>query len=158
MSKNRIKTNYSKPIEFLKRQFNQLALSNLDKGNELTSKQMIGYVQSIYAQLQLLQQIMMLDDDTSKNEDIDLNNKLPANKYTDDILINLNNAISLAVTFYDRTDKQEILKSIKLIEEYIEEVQIDLDLLSLDIEPNNFKKIKKKKNVSHAKLNIDLDW
>ena len=79
-----------------------------------------------------------------QNEDIDLNNKLPANKYTDDILINLNNAISLAVTFYDRTDKQEILKSIKLIEEYIEEVQIDLDLLELDINPQTFRKIKRK--------------
>ena len=141
---NKFKTDYAKPIGLLKKQFSNLAQSNINKGNDLTSRQVLGYVQSIYAQLQLLQQIMMLDDDTSKNEDIDLNNKLPANKYTDDILINLNNAISLAVTFYDRTDKQEILKSIKLIEEYIEEVQIDLDLLELDINPQTFRKIKRK--------------
>ena len=145
MSKNRIKTNYSKPIEFLKRQFNQLALSNLDKGNELTSKQMIGYVQSIYAQLQMLQQILQLDLN-KQNEDLELNNDIEyhSNKYVDDICLNLNFAFNESTTLYDETNKKEILSAIANIRNYLEEVVIDLDLLELDINPQTFRKIKRK--------------
>ena len=146
MSKNRLnKTNYTKPIEFLKRQFNQLALSNLDKGNELTSKQMIGYVQSIYAQLQMLQQILQLDLN-KQNEDLAVNNDIEyhSNKYVDDICINLNFALNSMVSLYEITNKKEILETINSIRNYLEEVTIDLDLLELDINPQTFRKIKRK--------------
>ena len=144
--KNRLnKTNYTKPIEFLKKQFNQLALSNLDKGNELTSKQMIGYVQSIYAQLQMLQQILQLDLN-KQNEDLELNNDIEyhSNKYVDDICLNIQFALNSATTLYDETNKKEILQIINSIRNYLEEATIDLDLLELDINPNNFRKIKRK--------------
>ena len=146
--KNRLKTNYSKPIEFLKKQFNQLALSNLDKGNELTSKQMIGYVQSIYAQLQMLQQILQLDLN-KQNEDLELDNDIEyrSNKYVDDIAINLNFAFNESTALYDLENKKEILSTIANIRNYLEEVVIDLDLLELDINPNNFKKIKRKSKI-----------
>ena len=143
--KNRLKTNYNKPIEFLKKQFNQLALSNLDKGNELTSKQMIGYVQSIYAQLQMLQQILQLDLN-KQNEDLELNNdeEYRSNKYVDDICLNIQFALNSTTTLYDETNKKEILSTIANIRNYIEEVIIDLDLLELDINPQTFRKIKRK--------------
>ena len=147
--KNRLnKTNYTKPIEFLKKQFNQLALSNLDKGNELTSKQMIGYVQSIYAQLQMLQQILQLDMN-KQNEDLELNNdeEYHSNKYVDDIAINLNFALDSMVSLYEITNKKEILETINSIRNYLEEVVIDLDLLELDINPQTFRKIKRKSKI-----------
>ena len=142
------RTNYTKPIEFLKRQFNQLALSNLDKGNELTSKQMIGYVQSIYAQLQMLQQILQLDLN-KQNEDLELNNdeEYRSNKYVDDIAINLNFALNNMVSLYEITNKKEILETINSIRNYLEEVVIDLDLLELDINPQTFRKIKRKSKI-----------
>ena len=145
MSKNRIKTNYNKPIEFLKKQFNQLALSNLDKGNELTSKQMIGYVQSIYAQLQMLQQILQLDLN-KQNEDLAVNNDIEyhSNKYVDDICINLNFAFNESTALYDLENKKEILSTIESIRNYLEKATIDLDLLELDINPQTFRKIKRK--------------
>lgn len=148
MSKNRIKTNYTKPIEFLKRQFNQLALSNLDKGNELTSKQMIGYVQSIYAQLQMLQQILQLDLN-KQNEDLELNNdeEYRPNKYIDDVAINLQFAFNESTALYDETNKKEILSTINSIRNYLEEVTIDLDLMELDINPQTFRKIKRKSKI-----------
>ena len=146
--KNRLKTNYSKPIEFLKKQFNQLALSNLDKGNELTSKQMIGYVQSIYAQLQMLQQILQLDLN-KQNEDLELNNDIEyhSNKYVDDIAINLNFASNSMVSLYEITNKKEILETINSIRNYLEKATIDLDLLELDINPQTFRKIKRKSKI-----------
>ena len=133
------------PINKLKRQFDQLVTSNLAKGNELTSKQLLSYVQSIYSQLAILQQIITMDDlnNDTKNENLTID-ELPANKYTDDICINLNFAFNESTALYDLENKKEILSTIANIRNYLEEVTIDLDLLELDINPNNFRKIKRK--------------
>ena len=137
------------PIGKLKRQFDQLVTSNLAKGNDLSSKQLLSYVQSIYSQLAILQQIITMDDlnnDNKQNEDLELNNDIEyhSNKYVDDICLNLNFAFNESTTLYDETNKKEILSAIANIRNYLEEVVIDLDLLELDINPQTFRKIKRK--------------
>ena len=137
------------PISKLKRQFDQLVTSNLAKGNDLSSKQLLSYVQSIYSQLAILQQIITMDDlnnDNKQNEDLELNNdeEYRSNKYVDDIALNIQFALNSATTLYDETNKKEILSTIESIRNYLEKATIDLDLLELDINPNNFRKIKRK--------------
>ena len=137
------KINLRVPINYLKRQFDQLAGSNLLKGNELSSKQLMSYVQSIYSQLAILQQILAIEDNednpnNSANESysdkLDKYDKfnIQNNIIIDDIAINLEFALNNTVSLYDNPD----VRCINSILKYIDESKTDLLMLKKRILDN----------------------
>lgn len=130
------KINLKVPINYLKRQFDQLANSNLIKGTELSSKQLMSYVQSIYSQLAILQQILAIEDnddneDNSANESysdkLDKYDKfnIQNNVMVDDICINLEFALNNATALYYNAD----VRCINSILKFIDESKTDLIML-----------------------------
>ena len=125
------KINLKVPINYLKRQFDQLANSNLIKGSDLSSKQVLSYVQSIYSQLAILQQILSIDDNNEDNSNNETNESyldkydkfnIQNNVMVDDIAINLEFALNNATALYYNAD----VKCINSIIKYIEESKTDL--------------------------------
>ena len=122
------KINLKIPINYLKRQFDQLANSNLIKGTELSSKQIMSYVQSIYSQLAILQQILAIednDDNPNNSANESYSNKLDKydkfniqnNIIIDDIAINLEFALNNTVGMYDdNPDVKCINSTLKFID------------------------------------------
>ena len=126
------KINLKVPINYLKRQFDQLANSNLIKGSDLSSKQVLSYVQSIYSQLAILQQILSIDDNNEDNSNNETNESyldkydkfnIQNNVMVDDIAINLEFALNNATALYYNAD----VKCINSIIKYIEESKTDLN-------------------------------
>ena len=116
------KLNLNKPIDLLKKQFNQLAMSNLDKGNELTSKQILSYVQSIYGQLQILQQIIQLRDEEKEDDKNESYSYSESDNIIDDIAINLQFSLNNVFGLYDNFNLSSINSTIKFIEEVLQDL------------------------------------
>ena len=141
------KINLRVPVNYLKRQFDQLANSNLIKGTELSSKQLMSYVQSIYSQLAILQQILAIEDNDDNEDNVSnesyLDNQNNTNKYDkfniqnniiiDDIAINLEFALNNAISLYDDPD----VRCINSILKFIDESKTDLLMLKKRILDSN---------------------
>ena len=118
------KTNFNVPAQMLKRQFNRLYDNNMaiSKFNQMNSKEVMSYIQSIYAQLQLLQQILAMDNesDDDKNEDIHFKDYSKENTQhniaVDDICVDIEFALNNCTALYDEKDIKMINSIVKYLD------------------------------------------